>query len=191
MTSTLNGMDDQRRAAVRDLLVQQAAHSTSTTPVSPRTRRPARRPTLAFISASGLATAALAVAVTAAVSRPLPAFAVSGGNGKKVVVKVNRLQGQEALRAALLERGIRADITYLPSKTRCRPGRYVEERTPGLSLGVSADRFEVTIPAGAVGAGETFVLSASVTPLRDGVEADVEFGVTHGPIAPCMQVESP
>ena len=200
MTSTLDGMDRRRRAAVRALLVQHVtpptadAAVTATSPGTgdrPPARRPVRRrPRMAFASAAGLGAAVLAVAVTALVSRPLPAYAVSGGNGEDVTVTVNRLEGAAALRDALRERGVPADITYLPSDRACAPGRYTEVHVPGLSLSVSADRFEVRIPAGAVGEGETFVLSAAVTPVDDGVRAVVDFGVAQGVVAACTAVDA-
>ena len=147
---------------------------------------------MAYGSAAGIAVAALtAVGVTALVSRPLPAYAVSGGNGKEVIVKVNRLHGERALQTALRERGVTADITYLPSNRQCQPGRYAEEGTPGLSLSVSADRFEVRIPAGAVGAEETFVLSASAKHRDDGVQVIVDFGIARGAVATCTSVSAP
>ncbi|MBB2900550.1 hypothetical protein FHR75_001338 [Kineococcus radiotolerans] len=208
MTSTLDGMDRDRHAAVRALLVQQAQATAPLTPATagttPVTRpRPAgggapvrrpiwRRPELALTSAGGLIAAGLALVAVVTVSRPLPAYAVTGGDGEEVKVEVNRLEGAGALEDALREKGIAADITYLPSRRACRPDRYVDDSPRGLSLSVSADRFEVTIPAGAVGAGETFVLSASVTPLPDsGVSAAVDYGVARGPITPCTPVDLP
>lgn len=132
----------------------------------------------------------MAVALIATALRPSPAYAVSGGNGKQVTVKVNRLEGPEGLEQALREHGITADITYLPSDKACQPGRYTDRDTPGLSLGVEARRFIVKIPPGAVRPGDTFVLSAAVRPLEHGVQAIVEFGITDGPIAPCTMVDA-
>ena len=208
MTSTLGGMDRDRHAAVRALLVQQAqptaslasptadtAHGTRPQRAEDHTplRRPIwKRPKLALTSAGGLIAAGLAVVAVVTVSRPLPAYAVTGGDGEEVKVEVNRLEGAGALEDALREKGIAADITYLPSRRACRPGRYVDDSPRGLSLSVSAGRFEVIIPAGAVGAGETFVLSASVTPLPDsGVSAAVDYGIARGPITPCTPVDLP
>lgn len=201
MTSTLDGMDRDRHAAVRALLVQHARPATSLAARGGRRpggdhaplRRPVwRRPELALASVGGLTAAVLAVVVVSTVSRPLPAYAVSGGNGEEVEVQVNRLEGASALEDALRERGIAADVTYLPSHRRCQPDRYVDDSPSGLSLGVSADRFEVTIPAGAVGTRETFVLSASVTPLPDGgVAATVDYGIAQGPVAACRAVDVP
>ncbi|ABS02281.1 hypothetical protein [Kineococcus radiotolerans] len=198
MTSTLDGMDRDRHAAVRALLVQQARATAPLTHPRPAgggapVRRPIwRRPKLALTSAGGLIAAGLALVAVVTVSRPLPAYAVTGGNGGEVKVEVNRLEGAGALEDALREKGIAADITYLPSRRACRPGRYVDDSPRGLSLSVSADRFEVIIPAGAVGAGETFVLSASVTPLPDsGVSAAVDYGIARGPISPCTPVDLP
>jgi hypothetical protein len=207
MTSTLHGMDRDRHAAVRALLLQQAQATTPlTSPATgtpsahpqstqddPPVRRPIwRRPKLALTSAGGLLAAGLVIVTVVTVSRPLPAYAVTGGNGKEVKVKVNRLEGAHALEEALREKGIPADITYLPSRQRCQPDRYVDDTPRGMSLSVSADRFEVKIPPGAVSTGETFVLWASVTPLPDlGVSAAVEYGIAKGPIAACTPTDLP
>ncbi|GAA3602694.1 hypothetical protein GCM10022223_18070 [Kineosporia mesophila] len=116
---------------------------------------------------------------------------MSGGNGKEITVKITRLEGAPALQKALREHGIAADITYLPPGRACGPGRYSEVDTPGLSLKTSADDLEVTIPVGAVGEGDTFVLSAAVTPLPNGVQANVHFGVAQGAVAPCTVIDAP
>ena len=149
-----------------------------------------RRPRLWYVPVTG-AVAAVVTALVVGFPRPAPAYAVSGGNGKDVKLKVARLEGAQALQHALREHGITADITYLPPGKACRPGRYSEVRTPGLSLSTSAEKFEVKIPAGAVGEGDTFVLWAAVTPLPNGVRASVDFGVAHGTVAPCMVVDVP
>ncbi len=149
-----------------------------------------RRRRLWYVPVAGAAATVIAVALVATAVRPTPAYAVSGGNGQDITVKVTRLEGAESLQGALRERGIIADITYLPSDKACQPGRYAEVDTPGLSLGVGADLFEVKIPAGAVGEGDTFVLSAAVTPTDRGVRAIVEFGVTQGAVAPCTVVDA-
>ena len=49
---------------------------------------------------------------------------------------------------------VRADINYLPAGKECAPGRYTALRTPGLTLGVGVDMFEVTISPSAVGGGQ-------------------------------------
>lgn len=137
------------------------------------------------------AAAALAVALIVPMLSPTPAYAVTERNGGEIRVEVNRLEGAEELERALAEHGIIADITYLPSNKECAPDRYVANRTPGLTLSVSAEVFKVTIPAGAVGMDDTFVLDASVTPYEDGFQARVNFDIASGPIAPCTVIDSP
>lgn len=160
------------------------------TRAAPPVRAKQRRQRLWYVSIAGAAAAAVAFALGATVVRPTPAYAVSGGNGEEVTVTVTRLEGAEALQAALRERGVPADITYLPTDKACQPGRFADFATPGLSLSVGADLFEVTIPPGAVGQGDTFVLSAAVTPIDDGVRAIVDFGVAQGAVAPCTVVDA-
>jgi hypothetical protein len=170
------------RAEVRG----QAAEARPATSVraSSRTRR------LWYVPTAGAAAAAVVIALVATSSRPTPAYAVSGGNGEEVTVTVTRLEGAKALEAALGSYGIAADITYLPTDKACRSGRYAEIRTPGLTLDVGADLFRVTIPPGAVERGNTFVLSAAVTPTRNGVRASVHFGIAQGAVAPCLVVDA-
>ncbi len=136
------------------------------------------------------AAAALAVAVLVPALAPTPAYAVTERNGE-VHVRVNRLEGAEALERALAEHGIVADTTYLQPSNECAAGRYAAVHTPGLTLSVAANWFEVTIPAGAVGEGDTFVLDASVEPRDDGFRARVNFDVTQGVVAPCTVVDGP
>lgn len=144
-----------------------------------------------YAPAAGLVAAALAVVLLAVNLWPTPAYAVSGGHNEKVTVRVNRLEGAEGLEQALRKRGIPADVTYLPAGKQCAPGRYAWLRTPGLTLSVSAKRFEVTIPPNSVGKDNTFVLSAAVVVIPDGVRASVEFDIATGPVRPCRVVDAP
>ncbi len=185
--AVLDGFEQRLLSELASVARAQAADVTGTSHLQAGS---GRRRTWLLPTAGTAVAAAVAVAAVVTVSRPAPAFAVTGGNGDEVKVEVNRLEGADALQRALGERGIPADITYLPSDRACRSGRYAQVRTPGLSLSVAADRFEVTIPPGAVGPGDTFVLSAAVTPLDDGVRASVDFGIARGPVAPCEVVDA-
>jgi hypothetical protein len=137
------------------------------------------------------AAAALATALLVPGLSPTPAYAVTGRNDGEVHVRVTRLEGADGLEQALREHGIPADISYLPAGKECAPGRYTDVRTPGMVLGVSLNEFEVTIPPGAVGEDDTFVLSAAVVPIQDGFQATVDFGIAHGAVEPCQVVDSP
>lgn len=153
-------------------------------------RRPIRRRryAAAALIAASVTTAALATHALL----PTPAYAVTGRNGSEITVRVMRLEGAGQLEQALRDRGIPADITYLPIGKVCANGRYQAVPTPGLMLGGSEDSFEVTIPAGAVGKGDTFVLAASeVKPIKSGFQSTVEFDIAHGAVAPCTVVDAP
>ncbi len=179
-------LDVFEQRLLADLKAVVSAQSSSAP--TPRSREGSRRwyvPT-----AGAAAAAAIAIALVATTSRPTPAFAVSGSNGEEVTVTVTRLEGAAALQAALRSKGIPADITYLPEGKACAHGRYAEVHTPGLTLQVGADLFKVTIPPGAIGAGNTFVLSAAVTPTANGVRAIVEFGIAAGAVGPCTVVDA-
>lgn len=148
-----------------------------------------RRWQLGIIAAAAAATAAVVLLVPG--SGTTPAYAVTGRNDGQVHVKVTRLEGSDGLERALRAHGITSDITYLPPHKQCAPGRYAERRTPGLTLAVGADLFEVTIPPDSVGGGDAFVLSASVVPTPDGASFTVEFGIAEGPVAACRVVDAP
>jgi hypothetical protein len=149
---------------------------------------PTRRRYAALVLAAAAITA---IAILAHAIWPTPAFAVTGRNGREVTVKVMRLEGADQLEQALSDRGIPADVTYLPAGKECAPDRYEPVHTPGLALSVSSDWFKVTIPANAVGKGDTFVLAAAVVPFENGVKADVEFDIAHGPVGSCHPVDAP
>lgn len=151
-----------------------------------------RRSRRAWYSSAAAAVAAiLGLALLLHVVRPEPAFAVTGRNGSKITVKVARLEGADRLEQALADRGVNSDITYLPPGKSCAENRYVERRTPGLGLVVGANRFDVTIPPGAVGNGDTFVLSASVTVQPNGIQTSVSYGIATGTVSPCRVIDTP
>lgn len=144
-----------------------------------------------WVAAVVTAAAALVIATQVPGLGPTPAYAVTGRNNGEVVVRVNRLEGADSLEQALRKHGIAADISYLPPGKECAPGRYTERRTPGMMLAVALKWFEVTIPPGAVGKDDTFVLSASVVPIPNGLRATTEFGIAVGTVKPCQVVDSP
>ncbi len=162
----------------------------------------ARRPRRAWAAGlGGLATVtAGALGITMLTATPAWSVDVDGRTGE-ITVKVNRLEGASALEKALAEHGVNAEVTYLAPGLACRGGRFTDDTPSGAGLVVGSESFEVTLPAGAVGAGETFVLSASVTELPgetlpdgteivEGFQASVDFGVAAGPVAPCVAVPS-
>lgn len=144
-----------------------------------------------YIPIAAAAAAALAIALLVPGLGPTPAYAVSGRDNGEVSVRVTRLEGADGLEQALREHGIPADITYLPPGKKCASGRYTALDTPGLSLTIGADMFEVTIPPNAVGKDDTFVLSASVVPFPNGFRAAVDFDIAHGEVAPCQITNAP
>ena len=151
--------------------------------------RPSHRKRWLVVAAT--AAAGLVIALQVPGLGPTPAYAVTGANNGEVIVRVNRLEGADRLEQALGKRGIPADITYLPAGKECAPGRYTDVSPRGLVLAVAVDWFEVTIPPGAVGKGDTFVLSAAVVPVQDGFHATSESAIARGPVKPCHVVDSP
>ena len=143
---------------------------------------PRRRRTVWAASGAALATGLGVFGV--ATLMPTPAFSVSESNGE-LTVKVNRLEGAEALEKKLAEYGVAADITYLEPGMVCAEGRYVDVTPRETSLSVGSHSFEVHLPAGAVEKDQTFVLWAAVLPTENGTRASTEFGVADGLVAPC------
>lgn len=184
-------LDTFETALLADLkaVVATAALNPAALPSSPHVPHRRRRWQIAAIAAAAATTTAVVLLVPG--SGTTPAYAVTGRNNGQVHVEVTRLEGADGLEKALRGHGIAADITYLPPDKQCAPDRYTERRTPGLQLGVGADLFEVTIPPGAVGDDDTFVLSASVVPIPDGVSFSVEFGIAESAVAPCRIIDAP
>ena len=168
--------------------VEQTATSDRARSVKASRRRSGR----AWHASAAAVVAILGLALLIHVVRPEPAFAVTGRNGSKITVKVARLEGADRLEQALHDRGVSSDITYLPPGKSCAENRYTQRHTPGLGLTVSADHFTVTIPPGAVGSKDTFVLSAAVTiTSANGIWTVVDYGIATGPVSPCTIIDAP
>ena len=194
MNSSTTRLDDFEAALLIELRSVVSQRASALPPATARHRGAAAagrfrpiRPRWYILAALAVAAAVLA---TVAVNelRPTPAFAVSGGNNTAVKVHVMRLEGAAALEKALKKRGINSDISYLPPHSVCAGTRYAQKDTPGLMLSVSADDFTVQIPPGSVGRHDVFVLAASVAPVDNGMYANVDFGITSGPVKPCRVV---
>lgn len=148
------------------------------------------------------------VAVTTCAAMLLPgvgttaAYSVQEGNAGEIHVQVERLEDAAGLERELQEWGIDADVTYVEDGGQCAPRRY--EAVPGsrgMSYVVGAATFEVTLAPGAVRAGETLVIAASLVRLPPDAEPDadgirdaggvrvwLQADVTAGPVGPCAPV---
>lgn len=178
MTTTLDPFETALLARLRDVVAEGAAQPA---PARPRiTRRTGR------LLAAAAALAAGAVAAPGLLASP--AYSVNEGNGGRITVSVERFDDADGLRDALAQHGIRADVTFLADGLQCAGGRYAALDRRDMMLSVGSDRFTVTLGPGTVRDGETFVVSASVVPLPNGVRAAVDFGVAAGPVAPCSPV---
>lgn len=167
-----------------------------------RTPNP-RRPPFRIIAGAGLVAAAAVAAVVLPGPGTSAAYSVVEGNAGEVRVSVDRLEDAAGLESALAEHGIAAEVTYVPDGGECAPGRYavVDRDLTGLSLTVGSDRFEVSLPPGAVRDGETFVIAASLVPIPaigdpdgdgiatlEGSRVWVQADVAAGPVAECTVV---
>jgi hypothetical protein len=188
-TPELDSFETALLAELREEVRQHSEHAPveSLLPTSPPPARHRRR----WIAAAATAAAAVAAATQIPGLGLTPAYAITDRNDGQVKVRVNRLEGADRLEQALREHGIPADITYLPKGKECAPHRYTERRTPGMMLEVAHDWFRVTIPPGAVGKDDTFVLSASVVTTATGLQVTTEFGIADGPVTPCQVIDSP
>jgi hypothetical protein len=157
------------------------------------------RPRLLLGAAATVAAAAVMVVVIPGLGTTT-AYSVQEGNSGTITVEVNRLENAEGLEAELAKFGVRADITYLPGKQECAPGRYtpVDRRLSGMQVSMGANVLRVTIPPGAVRDDETFVMAVSgeaippsTEPSQDGItdmggfSGWTDFNVTGGPVQPC------
>ncbi len=161
-----------------------------------------RRPRLMLGAAAAIATAATMVVVDPGLGTTA-AYSVQEGNSGTITVEVRRLENANGLERELAKHGVTADITYLPDKQVCAPGRYapVDRRLSGMSVSIGSDGLRVTLPPGTVRDGEIFVMSVSgedvpppaSLPTEDGIteggfSSRSDFDVTAGPVRPCTAV---
>ncbi|QWF23030.1 hypothetical protein KM427_04670 [Nocardioides sp. LMS-CY] len=160
------------------------------------------RARLILVAAATVAVAGLVVVVVPGLGTTA-AYSVQEGNSGTITVEVRRLEDAEGLEAELAEHGVTADITYLPDRQTCAPGRYVPvaRRLPGLGVTMGSDLLRVTLPPGSVRAGETFVMAVSGEAIppqsepdddgittRGGFAGWTDFNVTAGPVRSCEPV---
>lgn len=107
-----------------------APPSTSLPAMGPPTAHTERAGVRRWLIPVGVAAAgAAALAIAQPFGGAAPAFAVQEQDGA-VTVEIHRLEGPEALEAALAEHGIAAVVDYPEEGTMCSPGRYVEAASP-------------------------------------------------------------
>jgi hypothetical protein len=168
----------------------------------PAPRARVSRPRL-LLGAAATAAAAAAIIVVVPGLGTTTAYSVQEGNSGTITVEVNRLEDAEGLEAELAEVGVKADITYLPDKQECAPGRYtpVDRALSGMQVAMGAHLLRVTLPPGTVRDGETFVMAVSggatppdSEPSRDGItdmggfSGWTDFNVTAGQVQLCRVV---
>ena len=168
----------------------------------PASRARVSRPRLLLGAAATVAAAAAIIVVVPGLGTTT-AYSVQQGNSGTITVEVNRLEDAEGLEAELAKVGVKADITYLPNKQECAPGRYtpVDRALSGMRVSMGADLLRVTLPPGTVRDGETFVMAVSgeatppsTEPSQDGItdmggfSGWTDFNVTAGLVQPCRAV---
>lgn len=162
------------------------------------------RPRLVLGAAATVAAAAMVVVVPGLGNTT--AYSVQEGNSGTITVEVTRLEDAEGLEAELARFGVTADITYLPDRQECAPGRYtpVDRSLSGMGVTMGSQLLRVTLPPGTVRDGETFVMAvsgeaippSSSEPSQDGIidmggfSGWTDFNVTAGPVPPCRVVPS-
>jgi len=163
------------------------------------------RPRLLLGAAATVAAAVVMVVVIPGLGTTT-AYSVQEGNSGTITVEVNRLEDAKGLEAELAKYGVRADITYLPDRQECAPGRYtpVDRRLSGMQVSMGENQLRVTLPPGTVRDDEIFVMAVSggaippsTEPPHDGITDEGGFGgwtdfdVTAGPVQPCMATTNP
>jgi hypothetical protein len=160
------------------------------------------RPRLLIAAAAMVATAATVVVVQGLSTTA--AYSVQEGNAGTITVEVRRLEDAHGLEVDLAKYGVTADITYLPRRQQCAPGRYtaVDRGLAGMQVSIGSRLLRVTLPSGTVHDGETFVMAvsgeavapASSQPSQDGVtdrggfSSWTDFNVASGPVDACHPV---
>lgn len=181
------------------LLARLRDHVDQPAPVRSRLSRP--RPLLA---AAATVAAAVVMLVVVPGLGTTAAYSVQEGNSGTVTVEVQRLEDAEGLEAELAKYGVTADITYLPDRQECAPGRYtpVDRSLSGMQVSMGSELLRVTLPPGTVRDGETLVMAvsgeaippSSSKPAQGGVvdlggfSGWTDFNVTARSVQPCAVV---
>ncbi|WP_224276615.1 hypothetical protein [Nocardioides lacusdianchii] len=194
----MSPLSEPRLDPFEDRLLAELRQAVTAAPARRRTRRP-------IAVAAAVAASALVGVVLVPGLGTTPAYSVQEGNAGEIVVEVNRPEDAAGLEQALGERGVAADITYLPDLQECASGRFTEvDREVGLSLSIGEDLVRVTLPPGAVRDGETFVMVLSVEAMTqdelaevaerddqrvvEGTSSSVSAEVASGPVRQCQPV---
>lgn len=155
-------------------------------------------PARLLLGAAVVVAAATAIVVVVPGLGSGPAYSVAEGNAGTITVEVERLEDAEGLEAELAAYGVHADITYVPNRQECAPGRYtaVDRSLTGMGITMGANLLKVELPPGTVRDGETFVMAVSGAELQSSGEpsdavkfsAWADFNVAAGPVRPCKPV---
>lgn len=177
-------LDSFESSLLTELKAQVALNEAADPAPSRRTKRRVLGVSLGGVVAAGVAALGLSTLGT-------PAWSVSESNGE-LTVKVNRLEGAENLERELAAHGVTADISFLEPGMKCAEGRFVAApERQGTQLEVGGETFKVSLEAGTVEKGETFVLYAAVQQYESGNRASVWWDFAEGAVAPCEPVADP
>lgn len=186
-------LDPYESALLTELTAVVAERSTSV-PTATGSRRPAlsRR----WMAAAGAVAAGAAAMLV--VPGGSPAFAVSTGADGQVTIRIDRFEDAAGLEAALAERGVKADVHWLPVGQQCAPGRYTPAASDGAGsssarsdLGISAGTVATTLTVPKTLPGQTLVLSTTspaAAAASNGMVIDV--GLAQGAVAPCTPIDA-
>lgn len=181
MNAPLDSFETALLTRLRDRVDQQ-------TTVRPRLSRPR----LILGAAATVAAAAVMLVVVPGLGTTT-AYSVQEGNSGIITVEVQRLEDAKGLEAELAKYGITADITYLPYRQECAPGRYTPvDRSPlGMQIIMGSELLRVTLAPGAVRDGETLVMAVSGESIKRSSSESSQHGfvdLANGSVQPCTVV---
>jgi hypothetical protein len=186
-TGPLNSFETELLADLREHVAGRA--SAPAAPPPPRRRRRAIR--MGVVAAIAAAAAAAAFGYVA--SRPDPAYAVSVGDDGRIHVSVHSMSDEAGLEHALAEKGVTADITYLPRGMVCEQPRATLHRVKGghaFTMQSTKNGYDLTLSPVLADPSLTVVIESSLHGLA-GASSDslaVTVLVAGGPVSPCHAV---
>lgn len=183
-------LDSFQAALLRELREHVAGRAAEPVAVNPARRPRRRRWLVPAVAASALLTSGIWWSTAAG-----PAFAVTRTTQGDVVVTVARLDDPAGLQGALREKGITADVQYLPWGKGCAARRFTEAPMPRTgrvwSFGQTSKGYTFTIPAGGVRPGQTLVLELTSTAHDSATVSGGRVSLAAGPVGPCSPVDVP